>query len=156
MEKKFKKSKKVVIGGTFDILHDGHKALLGRAFGLGEVAIGLTSDVMAKKIKKRKIENFEQRKKGLEDFIKKEFKVAPDIVKIEDKFGFTLAKDFDYIIVSPETYETAQLINMERQKRKKKPIKIVKIKFVLAEDEKAISAKRISRGEIDREGRLLK
>ncbi|MBZ9578571.1 phosphopantetheine adenylyltransferase [Patescibacteria group bacterium] len=156
MEKNLKRSKKVVIGGTFDILHDGHKALLRRAFGLGEVAIGLTSDIMAKEIKKRKIEDFEQRKKELEDFITKEFKTKPEIVKIEDKFGFTLAKDFDYIVVSPETYETAQLINVERQKRKRKPINIVKIKFVLAEDEKPISAKRISRGEIDRKGRLLR
>lgn len=151
-----KETKKVVIGGTFDILHNGHMALLRKAFELGEVTIGLTSDTMAKKIKERKIKDFEQRKKELEDFIKKEFKVNPKIIKIEDKFGSTLKEDFDYIVVSPETYKTALLINRKLQKKDKKPIKIVKIKFVLAQDGKPISSTRILKGEIDRQGKLLK
>ncbi len=137
------KKKQVVIGGTFDILHEGHKALLKKAFGLGGVFVGLTSDAMAKRMKKRKVRDFKYRKKELKDFIKKEFKIKPEIVKIEDKFGPTLKKDFDYIIVSPETYKTAVLVNKKRQKRNKKPIKIIKIKFVLAKDGKPISASRI-------------
>jgi len=146
----------VVVGGTFDILHKGHKVLLKKAFSLGEVFIGLTSNVMARKRKRRKVRDFKYRKKTLEDFIREEFKQKPKIVKIENKFGFTLEKDFDYIVVSPETYKTAILINKKRQKRNKKPIKIVKIKFVLAKDGKPISSKRILQGEIDKEGRLLK
>jgi len=151
-----KKIKKVVVGGTFDVLHSGHKALLKKAVSLGEVIIGLTSNIMARRRKKRKVRDFKLRKKELEDFIKKEFKVKPKIVEIKNKFGFTLEKDFDYIVVSPETYKTAVEINKERQKRNKKPIKIVKIKFILAEDGKPISATRILKGEIDREGKLLK
>jgi len=151
-----KKTKKVVIGGTFDILHKGHEALLRRAFGLGEVEIGLTSDKMAKIIRNREIKNFKERKRELENFITKEFKVKPKITKIEDKFGFTLSKDFDYIVVSPETYKTALEINKERGKEKRRLIKIAKIDFVLAEDGKPISAERIVKGEINREGKLLK
>jgi pantetheine-phosphate adenylyltransferase len=82
--------------------------------------------------------------------------VEPKIFKIENKFGFTLKRDFDYIVVSPETYQNAIEINKERLKRKKKLIEIVEIDFVLAEDGKPISAERIARGEIDREGKLLK
>jgi len=151
-----KEIKKVVVGGTFDILHRGHEVLLKKAFALGKVTIGLTSNVLARKVKKRKVRDFKYRKRELEDFIKKEFKVKPKIIKIEDKFGSTLKEDFDYIVVSPETYKTAILINKKRQKRNKKPIKIVKIKFVLVRDGKPISATRILKGEIDREGRLLK
>ena len=151
-----KKTKKVVIGGTFDVLHKGHESLLSRAFELGKVEIGLTSDKMAREIRNREIENFKERKRELENFIIKEFKVKPKITEIKDKFGFTLSKNFDYIVVSPDTYKTALEINRERKKKNKKPIEIVKIDFVLAEDGKPISAERIAKGEIDREGQLLK
>jgi len=62
-----------------------------------------------------------------------------------------LKENFDFIVVSPETYKTALLINKERDKRGKKPIKIVKIDFVLASDGKPISSTRILKGEIDRQ-----
>ena len=151
-----KKIKKVVVGGTFEILHKGHKAFLKKAFKLGKVSIGLTSDIMARERKKREVKNFKLRKKQLKEFIFKEFLEKPEIVKIEDKFGFAIERDFDFIVVSPETYKIAVEINKERQKRNKKPIKIAEIKFVLAKDRKPISATRILKGEIDREGNLLK
>lgn len=151
MKKDFKK---VVVGGTFDILHKGHKAFLKRAFGLGKVTIGLTSNKMAERAKKRKVRDFSLRKKDLEKFIKKEAAGKYKIIKIEDKFGPTLKEDFDYIVVSPATYKTALFINRKRQKINKKPIKIIKIKFVLGENGKPINATDIIKGKIDREGKL--
>ena len=138
-----KEIKKVVIGGTFDVLHKGHKAFLKKAFSLGEVFIGLTSDTMAQKARKRKVKGFKQRKKELGNFIKKNFKTKAEIKKIKNKFGPTLKRNFDYIVVSPETEKTALLINKERRKKNKKPIKIVKIKFVLAKDGKPVSGTKI-------------
>ena len=146
---------KVVIGGTFDILHRGHEALLRRAFSLGETTIGLTSNKMAEIMKRRKVRDFQLRKKDLEKFIKRELRGKYKIIRIKDKFGPTLKEDFDYIVVSPATYKTALLINKKRQKIKKKPIKIVKIKFVLGEDGKPISATRILRGIINGQGKLI-
>jgi pantetheine-phosphate adenylyltransferase len=166
--------KKVIVGGTFDLLHAGHKALLLEAFLLGEVIIGLVSDEMAKISKNREVGKYKDRQKELENWIKKpaknsgilagppeskgfggEIKKSFRIVEINDRFGPALKEDFDYIVVSPETYETAVLINKERQKLNKKPIEIVRIEFVLAEDGKPISSTRIFKGEIDREGKLL-
>ncbi len=138
-------TKKVVIGGTFDLLHAGHKALLKKALRLGEVTIGLTSNAMARKTKKRKIRDFKYRKKELESFIRKEFKIKSKIRKIENKFGFSLKEDFDYIVVSPSTYKTAVTINQKRKKVGKKPIKIVKINFVLAKNGKPVSSTGVSK-----------
>lgn len=146
MRKKVK-NKKVVVGGTFDVLHEGHKVLLSKVFELGEAIIGLTSDNLAKKTRERKVKGFKYRKKELEKFIFREFSKKAKIKKIEDKFGVTLEEDFDYIVVSSDTYKTAVLINKERQKKGKKPIKIIKIELVLTKDGKPISATKILKKE---------
>ena len=144
--------KKVIVGGTFDFLHAGHKALLSRALELGETKIGLVSDEMAKLVKGRKVTAFEERKKDLQDFVGEN----TIIFELNDKFGPTLAGDFDYIVVSPETIKTALEINAERKAAGKKAMEVVKIDYVLAQDGKPISSTRIFNGEIDREGNLIK
>ncbi|MFB6254460.1 MAG: adenylyltransferase/cytidyltransferase family protein, partial [Halobacteriaceae archaeon] len=37
----------VALGGTFDPIHDGHRKLFSKAFSLGDVTVGLTSDELA-------------------------------------------------------------------------------------------------------------
>jgi pantetheine-phosphate adenylyltransferase len=146
--------KKVALGGTFEVLHKGHEAILKKAFSLGEVTIGLTSDEFAKRMKKRNVEIFFERKGNLERFIFEMFQRKAKIVEINDIFGQTLKEDFDFLVVSSNTLKNALKINQKRKKLGKKPIKIVKIKTVLAEDKKPISSGRIKRGEIDRKGKL--
>jgi pantetheine-phosphate adenylyltransferase len=149
--------KQIIVGGTFDFLHSGHKALLRKAFSLGQVTIGLTSDEMVESNKDGRAVAFEERKAELKNFIKEEKANCAGIIKIEDIFGPSLCRNFDYIVVSPETYATAIKINEEREKSMgRDPIKIVKIDFVLAEDGKPISSTRIYNREIDKEGKLLK
>jgi len=147
---------KVIVGGTFDFLHAGHRALLSGAFSLGDVTIGLVSNEMAERLKNREVGKYKDRQKELESWIEKEIRKSSRIIEINDKFGLALKEDFDYIVVSPETYETAVLINQERQKLNKKPMEIVKVEFVLAQDGEPISSTRIFNGEIDKEGKLLK
>jgi len=145
-----KKEIKVVIGGTFDVLHEGHAALLKKGLSLGEVTLGLTSNRMAEKSKKRKVRDFRSRKRDLENFLKKSSVRKYKIIKIEDKFGPTLKEDFDYIVVSPDTYENALLINEKRRRAGRKQMKIVKIKFVCGKNGKPISATDIIEGRLDK------
>src|SRR5659263_133904 len=96
---------RVAVGGTFDPLHDGHKALLMKAVELGrdgELLIGLTSDKMAKN-KNHKVDDYRSRYNEVMKFIN-DNGVIPRIVKLEDHYGPTINEDFDFLVVSPETH----------------------------------------------------
>jgi len=138
--------KKIIASGTFDRLHEGHKFFLKTAFNYGYVLIGLTSDEMVRnKEHADRIWGFEKRKDAIMDFLNSlgyEEGKNYEIIKIEDKYGFSLKKDADYILVTDETYKNAVDINRERKKRGLKELKIIKIGFV--EDEKGrISSTRL-------------
>lgn len=148
---------RVVVGGTFECLHDGHRELIRKAFeiaGDGGVDIGLTSNEMANK-RPRHVPEYETRRIRLLEYIEE---VSEDrkytILELNDPYGKTLEIDYDYIVVSPETYPVALKINQLRNERKMRPIEIVKVEFVLAEDEIPISSTRIVHGEIDIHGHL--
>ena len=149
---------KVCIGGTFDIIHKGHELLISKAFEIasenGTVFIGITSDDLIKN--KKETRSFNSRKKSVKEFLEKKETLDKAIIKpINDKFGPTIDEDFDAIVVSPETFKTAEEINKIRKIKGKKPIKIVKISFVLADDGKPISSTRIRTGEIDINGHII-
>jgi len=149
---------KICVGGTFNNLHKGHKVMLKKAFEYagkeGTVFIGLaTGELIKKKLKTKKIEI---RKKNLEKYLIYEgYNKQAIIVPITNKFGLTLDEDFNAIVISPETERIAIEINHKRVSRNKKPLKIIKIPFVLAEDGKPISSTRINNKEIDENGHLL-
>lgn len=149
----------VAVGGTFQYFHDGHAKLIEKAFEIaknGIVHIGLTSDEMLSK--SHSVDNYEKRRTQLLQYIKK-MGIPEDryeITKLNDPYGPALEEDFDYIIVSPETYPVALKINSIRKEKGKKPLKIVYVEYVMAEDEIPISSTRIAEGEIDRHGRLKK
>jgi pantetheine-phosphate adenylyltransferase len=150
---------KVAVGGTFQYLHDGHAKLIRKAFeiaGDGKVHIGLTSDEMLQKI--HTIENYESRRDQLLQYLMgMGFPEATyEVTKLNDPYGPSLEEDFDYIIVSPETYPVALKINLIREQNKKEPLKIVYLEYVMAEDGIPISSTRIAQGEIDRHGKLVK
>ncbi len=142
--------RKVVVGGTFDLLHKGHRHLLMEADAVGEVKVGLTSDDMAEKTKGVKVEEYEKRKEGV-------LSVIPEaqVEKIDDPSGFALEEDFDCIIVSPETRARAEEINQKRKDMGKEEMEIKEIDLILAEDGETISSTRIRNGEIDRDGNLI-
>ena len=150
---------KVCIGGTFNPFHRGHKQLIDTALKTagknGCLFIGITTGNLAEK--KGDTSSFEQRKKEIETYLHTQKTTQTiDIQPIHDKYGPTLEEDFDAIIVSPATRQTAEEINQVRIKKKKKPMQIIEIPFILADDGRSISSTRIRKQEINRDGRLLK
>jgi pantetheine-phosphate adenylyltransferase len=151
---------KVMVGGTFDPLHDGHKRLLDRSFSIagpdGYVVIGLTTDSFASR-KVHPIRPFPVRKAELEQYITGGNHAARWLVEpLNDRFGSAVSADFDAIVVSEETLPVAVEINRVRKENKKKKVDIHQISCVLAEDGRWISSTRIYRGEIDVHGHMMR
>ncbi len=150
----------VAVGGTFDELHKGHKILLTTAFKYGEnIWIGLCTDEFAKKLRKNHdIASYEDRAKELAKFLD-DLGVSDrvKIIPLSDPYGpAATSAEIEAIVVSKETESRARELNSLRLKSGLKPLEIIVIDMVPAEDQIPISTTRIRWGEIDREGRLLR
>ena len=147
----------VAMGGTFDIIHDGHMKLLTKAFSISNKAIiGLTSDELAVKKGKNLSKNYQQRFESLKSVIEKNFpKSTYEISKLENDFGPAVIKgSVQALVVSEETSSKGQLLNELRSERNLPPVEILVVPMVLAEDGSAISTTRIKNSEIDTSGNL--
>ena len=149
---------KVCFSGTFNILHKGHKHLIDKAFQIagnnGTVYIGITKGEILKK--KKFTKPLAVRIDALKNYLSsKGYDKRTVIQEIFDEYGPAIDGDYDVIIVSPESFKNAENLNKKRVENEKKPLKIVKISYVLAEDKKPISSTRIYKNEIDDEGRVI-
>jgi len=155
------KYKKVVVGGTFDCFHDGHKALLRKAFEAGErVMVGICSDKMQELLRKDSagISPLAMRMWSVLNFLQKEGLLGrTEITILHDPFGSAAGDaEAQAVIVSPETRARAEKLNEIRVSRGLAPLDIVEVPFVLAEDGKPISSIRVRYGEMNGHGRILR
>ncbi|MGD0423800.1 MAG: pantetheine-phosphate adenylyltransferase [Candidatus Bathyarchaeia archaeon] len=150
----------VAMGGTFDVLHRGHRLLLKKAFEVGKnVTIGVTSDAFARQLHKpHKIDPFESRRIELENLLGRWGVLSRSrIVRLDDRFGPTITTPgIQAIVVSKRTVKTAYEINRRRRLMRINPLAIVAIDLIQAQDRKPISSTRIRRGRIDREGHVVR
>ena len=155
-----KKFRIVAVGGTFDEFHKGHRALLSKAFEVGEqVLIGLCTDEFVKRMRKpHPVDCYEKRLEELKNFLRSNgWLERAEIIPLNDRYGVTLSGGcVDALVVSRETEPVAHKINEKRKEKGLRPLEIVVIDMVPSENHVPISTTRIRRGEIDREGRLLK
>jgi pantetheine-phosphate adenylyltransferase len=150
---------KVALGGTFDPVHDGHRALFERAFELGDVTVGLTSDDLAPKTRTddRYIRPYDERARALDAELA-EYAASHDrsfdIRELTEPTGIATEAQFDVLVVSPETETGGKRINEIRRERGVAPLDIEVVPHVYADDGEIISSTRIVRGEIDEHGAL--
>jgi len=148
----------VAVGGTFDLIHSGHDALLEKALEIGgRVTIGLTTDKMVSQMyKNHKVEDYGTRLDAIERFLaERKASDRAEVIPLEDAFGPTIEEDdFDAVVVSRETEPGAARINEIRRSKKMDELAIVVIEMILGEDGLPISSTRIRKSIIDRYGRL--
>lgn len=155
-----KRFRLVGVGGTFDVLHEGHKRLLRKALHVGErVVVGVTSNRFAERMNKPyEVHPFSTRADGIRRFLQGEKAMRRvDIVQIEDEYGPAATNSqIDALVVSRETLQTAREIDRTRRNLGLPPLRLVTIEMVLAEDSKPISARRIRNQEITPTGKIAK
>ena len=147
----------VAMGGTFDIIHDGHMALLIKSFSISsKVIIGLSSDQLATKRGKNLTNDYSKRLSSLKGLIEENFPNSSyEISKLENDFGPAVIKSsVRALVVSEETSSKGVKLNELRAESNLLPVEIVVVPMVLAKDGKAISSTRIKNSEIDSNGNL--
>lgn len=163
-----------ILGGTFTPIHNGHRALLHKAFqtashdgpGDGHVLVGLTATDLARETRSdpthaEMLGSFEERRSALEAELASTaaaYTASYEILELETPEGHAATRtDVDALVVSPEAkaQRRAQELNEARRGDGLHPLEIHTPPFVVAEDGRRISSTRIRNGEIDVHGRML-
>jgi cytidyltransferase-like protein len=148
-----------VCGGTFDLFHAGHKSFIQDALNAsGKLLLGITDDGYIQNFKNNLgVEDFQTRKFAVERFLSSIN--ATDRVKIVginnayEPYLETSA-EYDAIIVTAQTEQAAQEINIKRNQNNIPQLEVVVSEMKKTEEGGLISSTRIRNGEINRDGRL--
>jgi len=150
----------VALGGTFDVFHRGHEQLISKAFELGRsVILGVTSDAFVRKQgKNHPVQAYASRVRVLRHFLDDRGWLSRAVlVPLRDPYGPTARRrDVEALVITPDTAGSALKLNRLRANKGLGRLKIHRVPLSNAEDGKPISSTRIRRGEVDRQGRLVK
>lgn len=150
-----------IVGGTFDCLHDGHKALLATAFQNADfVTVGVMADEQANEARERDVRPYIDRKADVEEVcatFANIFDTLYRVVSVDDGVQMAIDAEADVMVVSPEekTQERATEINRARVLNGDSPLQLLIAPTVTGVHGEKISSTRIRNGEIDEHGNPL-
>ena len=149
----------ICLGGTFDPMHKGHRALFDKAIdlvGKDKLYVGLTGDGFAAGSRNgQDISCFEERKRNIEKYLE-DRGVEHTIVVINDRYGIAHQEEsFEAIVVSQETYLLAVSINQLRVENDLNRLHIFVVDMVRNPRGEVIKGTSIRNGKMDTEGAPL-
>jgi len=120
-------NKTVIIGGTFNEIHQGHKDYIKMAFEYGDkVNIFLSSDSYAKICKSYPVDPYQVRKQRLEKYLHeingKDRYFIHELNSEHSLIQFCLKNEIDMAIIISEYYSLFERINRNREYLGKSPI----------------------------------
>lgn len=153
--------KHVIVSGSYQKLHIGHKDLIRTAMENGDIIhIGIMSDEYIAKTKKYFVP-YQFRYNRVLDYVmsahRDKFNSGAVIIDtLHDSFGDAIKNtDYDAIVVSDETKNSADILNAKRVEAGLNPLVVIVVPLALDEDGHKISSSRIMAKEIDSNGRYL-
>jgi len=117
---------KVLIGGTFDILHPGHVYLISEAAKLGKVYVIVSRDSTVKKVKNREPINDETQRLFMIKHVKGVYEAL--LGDKHDMYKSVLKVKPDIIVLGPDQKFNEDELKRELKKRGLENIKIVRVK----------------------------
>ena len=143
-----------LLGGTFDRLHDGHRALiLGTSLECDHLQIHVTSDSMIAN-KGPLIQDIDTRLKQIQDMLIEE-SINASLHVLQDKYGPAVSLEKCSVIgCTEETLSSCEEINEIRESDGLSPLRIVKIDHTLDEGGQILSSSRIRSGIVDQNGKF--
>ncbi|CAD7082506.1 unnamed protein product [Hermetia illucens] len=139
----------VVLGGTFDRMHVGHKILLSEALlrARKRIVVGVTApNMLSSKKLNELIAPVEQRIRSVREFLEDvDNTLQYEVVPIEDFMGPTRTDpDMDLLVVSAETHRSGQKINEIRMANGLKPLDIYTIPLYEGDVDETHKEKKVS------------
>lgn len=150
----------VLMGGTFDRLHDGHKHLLQKAFEVGDyVYIGLTTDEYINKSRKKfkeHVTSYAERLFSLRKYLYNQGVLHRAIIlPLGDTAGpKALDPKLEALIISEETREGGEYVNDLRAQHNVPPMETVIVPLLTDTTGLPISSTRLRQNEINQNSKI--